>query len=148
MPTNTTTPSAGDLSYETRTPTPGPTRSRRRAVIAALLSLIVFIISVAILYAQWWRNDNPNSLIIVQGNAALDEVLVTISPNDPTRQPIRRQLKEGEDHTLRFHVPQGRYHVTIAGPGLKTLKVDDLDLTPNEPSALDLTPYATGSPTR
>jgi hypothetical protein len=125
-----------------------PTRSRRRAVIAAILSLIVFVVSVAILYAQWWRSDNPNSLIIVQGNAALDEVAVTITPNDPSREPIRRLIKEGDDHALRFHVPQGRYHVTIAGPGLKALKVDDFDLTPDEPKALDLTPYVTASPAR
>jgi hypothetical protein len=132
---------------------PGPSfsahapRTRRRAVIAAILSLIVFIISVGVLYVQWWRSDNPNCLIIVQGNATLDDVVVTITPDDPTRGPIGRQIKEGDDHTLRFHVPQGRYHVTIAGPGLKSLKVDDFDLTPDEPKALDLVPYAIASPT-
>jgi hypothetical protein len=122
-------------------------RTRRRAVIAAILSLIVFIVSVGVLYVQWWRNDNPNSLIIVQGNAALDDVLVTIAPSDPNRESIRRQIKEGDDHVLRFHVPQGHYHVTIAGPGLKSLKVDDFELTPDEPKALDLVPYAIASPT-
>jgi hypothetical protein len=134
----------GDSDVTPTTQAPAP-RTRRRAVIAAILSLVVFIVSVGVLYVQWWRSDNPNSLIIVQGNAALDEVAVTVTRlSDPTWEAMRRQVKDGDDHSLRFHVPQGRYHVTIAGPGLKALKVDDFEVTPDEPRQLDLTPYAVG----
>ena len=59
---------------------------------------------------------------------------------------LTRQIKEGVDHALRFHVPPGRYVVTMSGPGLKMLPASPVIINAEEPRYVNLADLAASSP--
>jgi hypothetical protein len=89
-------------------------RTRRRAVIASLLSCFVFIGSAIILYLPWVRYDNPTAMIVVQADAAVQDFTIRIDYAPPAAgEPLKAPLKDAANDQLRFHVPPGRYKVTL-----------------------------------
>ena len=97
-----------------------PPRTRRIVLFSCAMAIVVFIGAVGVLYSGWIGHENPNGLIIVQGDSSLSEAVVTLRPlNHDTRSSLRAQFKNGVDNRLRFHVPQGRYEISVQGAGLQ-----------------------------
>jgi hypothetical protein len=97
-----------------------PHRRRAHAWVIAgcTLAVLIFLGAVAILYWEWAVHENPSAVIIFQGDATLDEATVRITPIGAARRvPLEGQVKAGIGHRLRFHVPPGRYDVTVWAEG-------------------------------
>ena len=83
------------------------------------MAIAVFIIAVGVLYSGWFGHENPNALIVVQGDPSIADALVSVRPlNSETRAALTAQFKDGVDNRLRFHVAPGRYEVDVQGQGL------------------------------
>jgi hypothetical protein len=113
-----------------------PHRERRWAIIACILALSIFIASIVVLYLQWFHYENPTGLIVVEGDASLDDAEIIVSQLG--RSPLRAQLKTGTDHRLRFHVPPGHYTVAVQIKGRPVMKPGELYVEPHTPMYVSL----------
>ncbi len=119
-------------------------------VLAGLAAISLFVGAVAILYVQWVRNEDPNANITLQGDAQLDEAIVTVTALGGTGlEPVIAKFKEGKNHRLRFHLPPGTYNVVVRDSAHRLLfpDTDDQEILLNamEPRyiRLKLNPSAT-----
>src|SRR4030081_2953292 len=92
---------------------------RRLVLIGCGLAILVFIAAIGVLYSGWVGHENPNALIVVQGGEWIADAFVSVRPIDSdSRAALKAQFKAGVENRLRFHVPQGRYEVSVKGEGL------------------------------
>jgi hypothetical protein len=150
----TTTRSGGDGTGDTASAVNvrPPHRAARWAVLACILVLTIFLASIGILYYQWFHHDNPTGLIVVEGDASLDEAVVIISQYQaPAAQAVpvlRAPLSSGgADHRLRLHLPPGHYTVAVEIGGRRLpLKPDEVDVEPRQPLYVSLTRLTASRP--
>jgi hypothetical protein len=126
----------GGITPSPAAPPASPPRERRWAIIACILALSIFIASIVVLYLQWFHYENPNGLIVVEGDASLDDAEIVVSQLG--RAPLRAQLKSGTDHRLRFHVPPGHYSVAVQVNGRPVMRPGDLYVEPRTPMYVSL----------
>jgi hypothetical protein len=92
---------------------------RRLVLIGCGLAVVVFITAIGVLYSGWFGHENPNALIVVQGEASIADAVVSVRPVDSdSRAALKAQFKAGVENRLRFHVPAGRYEISVKGEGL------------------------------
>jgi len=89
---------------------------RSFAVIACLVAVAVFLISIAIIFAGWGGHDPATALIVVQGDPSVTDAVVTLfRPNDrgDDEKFLEAKITDADDYRLRFHVPPGPYRVNV-----------------------------------
>jgi hypothetical protein len=92
---------------------------RRLVLIGCGLAILVFIAAIGVLYSGWFGHENPNALIVVQGEPTIADAMVSVRPvASDARAVLKAQFKTGIENRLRFHVPQGRYEITVQAEGL------------------------------
>jgi hypothetical protein len=70
------------------------------------------VLTIALLYLRWWRNDAHNSIIAVWIDERWDGAIAEVS--DPAIQlKLEHPLTRDGDMLARFHVPPGLYKVRI-----------------------------------
>jgi hypothetical protein len=88
-------------------------------LLGCAMAIVLFIVAVGVLYSGWFGHENPNALIVVQGDPSIADAFVSVRPlNSETRSALTAQFKSGIGNRLRFHVAPGRYEVDVKGQGL------------------------------
>ena len=83
-------------------------------ILAGLAAFGLFVAAVAILCVQWLQNENPNAIMILQGELRLDEATVIVTPlSGSSRELLTAQFKDGRNHRLQFHLPPGAYNIFV-----------------------------------
>jgi hypothetical protein len=88
--------------------------ARSWVMVGCIGAVFLFVGSVAVLYVEWVRADDPTCMIIVAGDAARENATVTVTRlNGAKQSALHAQFKQGPDNRLRFHVPPGSYSVSV-----------------------------------
>ncbi|HEY7115884.1 MAG TPA: hypothetical protein VH475_04830 [Tepidisphaeraceae bacterium] len=97
---------------------------RRQWVITIGIAATVFIslISIALLYYKWAKNDAHDVAIIVWAgdDKSWDGATVTVT-GSALPGGLSHVLREDEHLMVRFHVPTGDYRVRVVAKGGRTL---------------------------
>jgi hypothetical protein len=99
-------------------PTPSPAapsapRPRNWLIQFGILATgVLCVMTIALLYLQWWRNDTHNTIIAVWGDESWEGATAQVV--DPATQlKLEHPLTKAEEMLARFHVPPGNYDVRI-----------------------------------
>jgi hypothetical protein len=103
---------------------PAPSRSSPGIVVACIVALLVFVGAVALLYWTWLPRQNPNAMIVVQGNEQFLGAEITAEPMDATSPPVTAAMTDADNYRMRIHVSPGLYRVTIRQNG-RVLAMDE-----------------------
>jgi hypothetical protein len=109
---------------EQPSPTPTAAHLSPRIVIACLAALSLFVGSLVILYRTWLPQQDPNTMIIVQGDAHFIGAEVTADPVAQNGPPVVATLTGADDYRVRMHVPAAAYRVTIRFNGRVIVAVE------------------------
>jgi hypothetical protein len=82
------------------------------APIMVAITLILFLAMISLLGYRWLNMAEPNGFILIQGSKEFEggEATVSDSTGDTESHGV---LKESNDYTMRFPLPQGTYKVLV-----------------------------------
>jgi hypothetical protein len=84
----------------------------RAAPIMVAITLLLFLGMISLLGYRWLNMAEPNGFVLIQGSKEFDgaEATVSDSAGDAESHGV---LKESNEYTMRFPLPQGMYKVLI-----------------------------------
>lgn len=88
-------------------------RTSSRVVFACILALLLFIGAVVLLFQTWLPRQNPDTMIVIQGDPRFDGAIVSINPIAAGAEPLTATISSDDNYRLRFHLPPGAYNVVI-----------------------------------
>lgn len=99
-------------------PAPPPVRKTHaktstRVVFACILALLLFVGAVVLLFHTWLPRQNPDTMIVIQGDPRFDGAIVNINPIGTGAEPLTATISGEDNYRLRFHLPPGAYNVVI-----------------------------------
>src|SRR2546421_9784524 len=54
--------------------------TRRLVLLGCAMAIVLFIVAVGVLYSGWFGHENPNALIVVQGDPSIADAFVSVRP--------------------------------------------------------------------
>jgi hypothetical protein len=93
---------------------PGAPRPRRWLIYFAILATAVLcVVTIAMLYLQWWRTEPRNSIIVVWGEPGWEGATAEVTGPALPPEGLKQVLRKEHDLLARFHVPSGVYVVRV-----------------------------------
>ena len=115
-------------------------------IFACIVALSIFASSLKMLYSSWIGRENPNGMIVIQGDPSTADAAITITSADrPGKLSLSAKITEGVEHRLRFHLPPGRYNIDITEGGVHHPARSAVDVKTSEATFITLTPVATST---
>jgi hypothetical protein len=111
-------PASNRMTDLLQNPAPPPVRKTHakastRVVFACILAMLLFVGAVVLLFQTWLPRQNPNTMIVIQGDERFDGAIVTVNPAAPGVEKMTATITSEDNYRLRFHLPPGAYTVAI-----------------------------------
>ncbi|HEX8523089.1 MAG TPA: hypothetical protein VF669_12600 [Tepidisphaeraceae bacterium] len=118
----------------------GLAASPRFVRFSILLTLLLFMATVALIGYRWMVTNEPSAILIIDGSSALNGAEIEVqSLDEPTKFKVA--FGEADRISMPFYLDPGAYLVRITRDGQLLMDAREITLRKNELGRIDLTQW-------